>query len=731
MWPQFLESAAALALVGSALALDWQTSAVNVSMCNWDQFRANIIHDTIYLDGGSLWWQVGLSDGQDDPPQEDNIDGLVYTLNLGQPFDQTTNLTTLFQALNKTGGLASKNTAPTYIDGVMFANDDELILYGGLTVIDSQEPLAANAILGYEAFPYGPERASWAPGFIETTLPQNVTRYVTNGAGVSAPSENLGFYFSGMRAQDWGLIQDIKFANTTANTLITVDMSVMGEETWTNDTLPDNILGRANAELVWLPVSESGALVAIGGVIYPESLTAARELTDAEAAASSRISPTFMETVSVYDVANKRWYQQNTTGDIPPQLTLFCSVVAAAQDGSSFNIYIYGGYNGINATDIPSDDVYVLSVPSFTWIKVYDGQVGHGRTGHKCIKVYPDQMFVIGGVYIDPSVCLDGGIIQVFNLNTVTFQDSYNPENWSDYEVPATITARIGGDGKGNATKTAPSAWNDDGLSSLFATKYTKPIATYYPYKPVNSSTPTPSPTPTGPVIVQQKSSSGFPGWAGAIIGVLLGMLILVSLIAGCLLYRRRKLGSGYGSNATGHRSWIMNWLYATHRAKSSMQTASELGNTEKDLSGTASRAVSPISRTSIPREAASLPVHELETGTSTRFELPTEFNTPANYHPPPHHYHHRHTPSLDSVLYGSTDRAPSESGDSEASSQSTRPAHRYQNSDLSSSPLSDISELPSEESRHSRHISDVSGGDADAEGVISEAEGDTIGVSK
>jgi hypothetical protein len=36
----------------------------------------------------------------------------------------------LFKEISKTGGLATNNIAPNYIDGVMFANDDELILYG-------------------------------------------------------------------------------------------------------------------------------------------------------------------------------------------------------------------------------------------------------------------------------------------------------------------------------------------------------------------------------------------------------------------------------------------------------------------------------------------------------------------------------------------------------------------------------------------------------------------------
>ena len=136
---------------------------------------------------------------------------------------------------------------------------------------------------------------------------------------------------------------------------------------------------------------------------------------------------------------------QQTSGDIPPQLTLFCSVVAAAADNSSYNIYIYRGYDGINSNQSTSDDVYVLSIPSFTWVKVYSGTSAHGRTGHKCVKVYPDQMFVLGGIHQgDATICLNA-IVQVFNLNTLQFQNSYSPTTWSKYNVPSLVTAQIGG----------------------------------------------------------------------------------------------------------------------------------------------------------------------------------------------------------------------------------------------------------------------------------------------
>lgn len=171
----------------------------------------------------------------------------------------------------------------------------------------------------------------------------------------------------------------------------------------------------------------------------------------------------FVKSVPVFDIASSKWsvlcpilsfirdsdlgcrYLQNTTGEIPPALARSCSVVAAAPDSSSFNIYIYGGYDGGDANQQPSDVVYVLSVPAFKWIKAYEGKGNHGRYGHKCFRTYPDKMFVLGGQYTSAATCVDGGIIQVFNLNSLKFQDAYDPEDWEEYKVPAPISAQIGG----------------------------------------------------------------------------------------------------------------------------------------------------------------------------------------------------------------------------------------------------------------------------------------------
>ncbi|TQB68422.1 hypothetical protein MPDQ_003434 [Monascus purpureus] len=683
--------------------------ASNMTIVSWDRLRANIIRDTIYLDGG-----------------DDNT-GVAYKLYLNESFNANGNTTTLFHTFSKTDGGAANNIAPRYVDGAMLANDDMFILYGGITFDTARQDLPSDSeVLSYEVYQQF-EGKDWSQGVRSISLGSNVTSSVTDGAGVSAPSENLGFYFSGMRAPDWGPVNTYDNPTVIANTLITVDMSLMKPQ-WSNDTLPSNISGRVNGELVWLPVSNSGVLLAIGGV-YNATVLSADSTIPSNVSYIDDVSPTYMESIPVYDVGSKNWYLQNTTGDTPPQLAFFCSVVAPAADRSSFNIYIYGGYDGVNVSETPSDDVYILSVPSFTWVKAYSGDGAvHGRSGHKCTKVYPDQMFVLGGSYAgNPEQELGGSILQVFNLNTLRFQDTYDPTSYSDYEVPSLVTAQIGGNGKGSATKTAPASWDDDALSQVFSTKYTGSITTYYPY----IATKTPS-----------KGKGGFPGWAGAIIGVVLGVLLIVGLVlAWWFLYRRRKNRKANTAatktevaGGPGAPGWIVNWMSKTPpggpgHPSISQESASQVQGDEH-MSQTHHSSISPLtpgapSSTGVGssgmQEADGSAVHELDTDNPPpvpgRFEMETEFNVVRTN---PDSDDHRpgsatnEPRSLDAMLSSpSTERSPG--GFSDASSSDSPPTrypyHGRHYSDVSSplSELSEISEGSSSGPGRPRDVSDVS----------------------
>ncbi|KGO53221.1 Galactose oxidase/kelch, beta-propeller [Penicillium expansum] len=530
-------------------------------MCSWQGLRANILRDTIYLDGGELWYQKGYDDGCVEPQADNNLEATIYYLNLTNSFNTKSDFMNLLSNMSVAGGAAS--IAPNYVEGTMFANDNEFYLYGGMHHnTDSSDPPPANQVLSYAAYQYGAYRSAWAPGWNQEYLTTNVTRYITNGAAASASRENLGFYFSGMRASDWGdfNINQLQ-SNQTADTLITLDMSSMSNGKWTNSTLPSYIPARSNAELVWVPVSESGALVAIGGVVEPIQFFRNGKANSTRTEESKKISPTFMEKVSVFDVGSGTWYLQNTTGDIPPQLTEFCSVLASAADGSSHNIYIYGGYDGLNYNANPSDDVYILSLPSFKWVKAYNGTNTHSRSGHQCIKAYPNQMLAVGGQHVDSTHCLEGGIIVNFNLNTLSFEDKYDPTNWSEYKVPDPVTKLIGGNSDGGATATAPESWTNSSLAGVFGKKYSKSIETYWPYNSTSGNTSTSASTQ------DHKGSSGFPGWAGGVIGAVLGLLV-IAILAGLWFYRRRqrqRKSAEVESEAAGAepKSRPPEWMYA------------------------------------------------------------------------------------------------------------------------------------------------------------------------
>ncbi|EED11581.1 conserved hypothetical protein [Talaromyces stipitatus ATCC 10500] len=461
------------ALLSVAYCIEW-IGQVGNSICNWAQLRASSLRDAIYVDGGELWWISQFSNGQNGTVQNDgNFEGSLFRLDLSQTFNSiTTNLTSLFSRV-------PQNSSLDYIDGVMWAtNTDELVLYGGLL-----RPSNSTLEPGSRSF-YGYSINSTSilhqPGFYYAEVPDNMTRYVTNGAGVSAPSERLGFYFGGMRGYDWGPISnDDGSAAYSANTLISVVLEDTDTQHWTNQTLPENIPSRANAVVEWLPVSHSGILVVIGGVSIP-SVIFTNGLTDAQKLQNNNTDSRFMQEVAIYDIASKTWYSQNTTGDIPSARALFCSVYASAADNSSHNIYIYGGYDGNDLEHTPFNDVYILSLPTFTWTRAYVGSDNDGRSGHQCIRVLPDQMLVVGGEFKDPTHCLP--VLRNFNLNTLDFQNEYIPSEYASYEVPLPVIEVIGGNGNGSALHTSPVVWSNEALQSVFNTPYTKAIPSWYPY---------------------------------------------------------------------------------------------------------------------------------------------------------------------------------------------------------------------------------------------------------
>lgn len=135
---------------------------------------------------------------------------------------------------------------------------------------DNEEVPGARDVSGYQRFQSEQRQSPLASVFFNASLPSNMTRYVTNGAGASV--DNVGFYFGGMRGQNWGPIQsDDGSARVLADTLISVNLTHNAHpDGWRNVSLPDHVSSRANAELVFIPASKQGVMAVIGGVTNPE-----------------------------------------------------------------------------------------------------------------------------------------------------------------------------------------------------------------------------------------------------------------------------------------------------------------------------------------------------------------------------------------------------------------------------------------------------------------------------
>ncbi|KFA65171.1 hypothetical protein S40285_01494 [Stachybotrys chlorohalonatus IBT 40285] len=560
---------ALLALPTTAQLLNWLPNQVNTSICTWDLPRAAIVRDTIYLDGGELWWTRGLDDGDLGSPSNNgssgfsgllcamiqadylgNPEGIVMTYNLSRPFSPGANLTGLLlqDTLTTARGGQGMSSEGEITGGAMFASQGSFYLYGGLPYRRSQqrESSVDVEVLGYDIYQYGASRpTNLMNSWFVTNLPANMTEYIAYGGAASAPSENKAWYFSGLTSPSRGPIYWLydtetlsDLASEPSDTFITVDMEVQNGVTWRNETL-DGVRPRSDAQVVWVPVGEEGILVVLGGLTNPT-----RTISDSERLEEIvEESAEFMQNVDIYDVANNAWYQQSTEDTPPGTRSRGCAVVATASDESSFNIYYYGGFDGVyNGGDF-YDDVWVLSMPSFTWTQVNEGTALHARAGHRCFTPYPDQMMVFGGQPAPEGgsrACIEEPIV-LFNLTSAEWMSSYDPSHQSTYGVPQRVHDKIGGDAIGGATMRAPSSgWDSSELESLFETPYDMDkIQQYWPYAPES----TPSQGPDGREDEDDNSGGGgLPSWVAPVIGVVLGLALLIFIGVMFLFWKRRSI---------------------------------------------------------------------------------------------------------------------------------------------------------------------------------------------
>ena len=180
--------------------------------------------------------------------------------------------------------------------------------------------------------------------------------------------------------------------------------------------------------------------------------------------------------------------------------------------------------------DNPDDpdylDVYVLSLPAFTWFKA-SAPTQQRRATHFCQVIGQRQMLVIGGH--DPSIA-------AWNTNLDPWPNGLNVFDMTEWKWTAEYASDAASYERAAAIEQhytdnyQSPAWSDNSLETIFATK-----------TPAVQPTSSPSPSPS-PIASSRPSPITHQNHAGAIAGgVVGGLLGLLALIAAAIWFPRRR----------------------------------------------------------------------------------------------------------------------------------------------------------------------------------------------
>ncbi|KAK3353346.1 hypothetical protein B0T25DRAFT_456655 [Lasiosphaeria hispida] len=374
-------------------------------------------------------------------------------------------------------GLTQPSGPPAVANGYLWNDFNNLFLYGGEFADNPYVEPAPESLWKYSI-----ASKTWTEYMSPRTSAGNHSdggdvpvQRSAEGAGLSVPELGLSWYFGGhldlsttprwsnqiARVYLKSLLEFTHPSYINDGVYALADGTGAGEGgTYRNITqgglqADSGFTERADGVLVFVPGwGEKGVLVGLAG----------------------GTADTFSETLStldVYDIARSEWYHQQTSGTPPSVRVNPCAVIASAPDASSFQIYLFGGQNlQPYREQVQYSDMYILSIPSFTWIKVDQSNSSPppARAGHTC-NLRDGQIVVVGG-YIGTSPACESPGIFVFNATSLTWssrfaalphQPDLHPENSVlansfGYKVPDAVAGVIGGNSNGGATATTPAA---------------------------------------------------------------------------------------------------------------------------------------------------------------------------------------------------------------------------------------------------------------------------------
>ncbi|KAI1284142.1 hypothetical protein F5Y07DRAFT_348810 [Xylaria sp. FL0933] len=528
-------------LVGCIVALSLLQQAYGRAMCSILDQRAAIVDDRLFFCSGNYSF--------DDDGLPRYATGSMYWLPLNDTVDVTGPIDL---ALLGTADLPSESLSGGKgpdaggAAGTFFYDHTMLYPYAGL--VGPEANGINNALYAFNS-----SSNSWGLVPVEGSK----ISFGDNSEGVSAsdPRTGTSFYTGG-----W-----IIAYNSTLNGTVKFRSSNGDTPNWSFETAVGGIQGPdiLKGSMVYVRYGQAGILVAFGGY---QTAYAGTEIPDWPWDQRS------YSDIYIYDIFSSTWYHQTATGEIPDLRVESCAAVSSAPDDSSFQITIHGGWDQLRRRAF--NDVWVLSLPSFRWIKVEDtgnpdlaGVDQPGRNRHTCDMFNETSMIVTGGEITLgewntswPAQTCNPSYppIKVLDTSTYTWQTEFNPG--LTYSVPEVVTRVIGGDSSGGAIITEPElGWESGDLVDIF--RQTVERDTYIPpgrsnqKNPSNSSIPAVPSDPSKPTETTSVSSPKMDTpdrgqtdvslSTGAIAGIAVGgIAVLASIFAAlffCCLRRKNR----------------------------------------------------------------------------------------------------------------------------------------------------------------------------------------------
>ena len=291
------------------------------------------------------------------------------------------------------------------------------------------------------------------------------------------------------------------------------------------------------------PFGPQGLFVILGGDQPPN--------VDGEVGEDSFIPFT---TVSVYEPASNKWYQQSTTGNIPEPRKEFCTA-GVASTNETYEIFLYAGWGGnLGSAATPYDEIFILTLPAFTWVKV-DYPPKSPRHALSCNAVGGSQIITIGGLDSASADAFSANVYQdvfntsdpfanglnIFDMSTLSFADKYtaNPPPYTQSALIASVY-----DSNPNTQ------YDDPALGSLMSQKNFNSQTTGISGGSASgdnstNSNPGPGLTPTssGSGAGSDSNSSSSSSNTGAIAGGVVGGVVGLALLAAAVFYFLRRGG--------------------------------------------------------------------------------------------------------------------------------------------------------------------------------------------